>query len=206
MRVAARRLAALAIAVLPLAVPPDGCAAIAYVSDELVLGVYAQQNQQGARLTTLHSGARVETLGAEGEYTQVQLADGTTGWVKTAFLVAHEPAAARVKELEDEISRARATTPGLAEAAARSEVEHLRQELADKQSQLQSALERNAAAGSARPPDEVASGQPAVTGGLRRLLWPAAGAAAVLLLLGYWMGYAALARRVRRKFGGIKVY
>jgi hypothetical protein len=209
MRPGDRHVAALAFAfaVLPLAAPPRVCAATAYVSDELVLGVYAQQNQQGARLTTLHSGARVETLGVEGEYTQVQLADGTTGWVKSAFLVAHEPAAARVKELEDEISRARATTPGLAEAAARSELERLRQELADKQSQLQSALERNAAAGPARPPDEAAAGQrSAVAAGLRRLLWPAAGAGAVLLLLGYWMGYAALARRVRRKFGGIKVY
>ena len=32
------------------------------VSDELVLGVYAEQNQQGQRLTTLHSGTSVEAL------------------------------------------------------------------------------------------------------------------------------------------------
>ncbi len=34
-------------------------AAPAYVSDELVLGVYSEQNNQGQRLTTLHSGASV---------------------------------------------------------------------------------------------------------------------------------------------------
>ncbi len=61
-------------------------AATAFVSDELVLGVYAEQNGQGQRLATLHSGASVETLSVNGEYTQVRLADGTTGWVKTVYL------------------------------------------------------------------------------------------------------------------------
>ncbi|HEV8443078.1 MAG TPA: SH3 domain-containing protein, partial [Steroidobacteraceae bacterium] len=71
---------------------PAAGAAPAYVSDELVLGVYAEQNGQGQRLTTLHSGASVETLAVNGEFTQVQLADGVTGWVKTAYLTTHEPA------------------------------------------------------------------------------------------------------------------
>ena len=35
------------------------------------------KNQQGDRLTTLHSGAKVETLAAAGEFTQVRLSDGT---------------------------------------------------------------------------------------------------------------------------------
>ena len=49
----------------------------AYLSDELVLGVYAEQNSQGQRLATLHSGASVETLAVNGEFTQVRLSDGT---------------------------------------------------------------------------------------------------------------------------------
>ena len=38
--------------------------------------------------------------------------------------------------------------------------------------------------------------------------WPAiAGIAVVIgLACGFWLGYATLARRVRQKFGGIKVY
>ena len=53
-------------AVAALALRPGRCvagpavarvrAATAYVSDELVLGVYAEQNKQGQRLATLHSG------------------------------------------------------------------------------------------------------------------------------------------------------
>src|SRR5271166_203336 len=119
----------------------NGRAETAYVSDDLVLGVYAEQNQQGQRLKTLHSGAVVETLATSGEFTQVQLADGTSGWVKSSFLITHKPATARVKELEDELSRARATTPELAEAAARSELEQLKSQLAATQSELQSARE-----------------------------------------------------------------
>ena len=63
----------------------SGRAATAYVSDELVLDVYSDQNQQGQRLATLHSGASVETLATSGEYTQVRLGDGVTGWVKTSY-------------------------------------------------------------------------------------------------------------------------
>ena len=58
----------------------------AYVSDQLVLNVYTEQNQQGQRLATLHSGARVETLASSADFTQVRLADGTTGWMSANML------------------------------------------------------------------------------------------------------------------------
>ena len=111
-------------------------AATAYVSDELVLGVYSELNNQGQRLTTLHSGARVETLAVSGDFTQVRLNDATVGWVKSAYLTTEEPAVVRIKQLQDELDRSRATTPALAEAAARSELEQLKRELAAKQAEL----------------------------------------------------------------------
>jgi Bacterial SH3 domain len=206
-------------------------AATAYVSDELVLGVYAEQNTQGQRLATLHSGASVETLSVNGEFTQVRLNDGTTGWVKSAYLTTHVPATARVKQLEEELDRSRATTPALAEAAARSEVEQLKRELADKQSELDAALgavEAPAAApgavttsaatpgaatpGATRPaatrpaanrPGGVLAGISAVASGHP---WIGVFAVPVALACGFWLGYATLARRIKHKFGGIKVY
>jgi uncharacterized protein YgiM (DUF1202 family) len=168
-------------------------AAPAYVTDELVLGVYAEENNQGQRLATLHSGTSVETLAQSGDFTQVRLADGTTGWVKSAFLTTKEPATVRVKQLEEELDRSRATTPALAEAAARSEVERLTQELGAKQAQLDAAH-----AVAPAPPAAMAIGTPALLmGGI---------GAALGLAGGFWLGYATLARRVRQKFGGIKVY
>jgi hypothetical protein len=181
----------------------SGRAATAYVTDELILNVYSEQNQQGQRLATLHSGASVETLATNADYTQVRLGDGVTGWVKSTFLTTSVPATTRVKQLEEELDRSRATTPALAEAAARSELERLQHELSDTQSQLAEAL-------SARGESPAAGGAP--VGGAapaaRRSIGVGSAAIAMLAVaaLGFWLGYATLARRIRRKFGGLKVY
>jgi SH3-like domain-containing protein len=199
------RLAVLLLALLAV----RAVAATAYVSDELVLGVYAEQNNQGQRLATLHSGTSVETLAESGDFTQVRLNDGTTGWVKSAFLTTKEPAIVRVKQLEEELDRSRATTPALAAAAARSEVEQLTRQLAAKQAEIDAARTPNA------PPVGTREGNPGGNPGGQLTEAPAAArgtvgilAAAVLVALGsgFWLGYATLARRIRHKFGGLKVY
>ena len=194
------------LAALPLALLSiKGMAATAYVSDELVLGVYSEENNQGQRLATLHSGASLETLAQAGDFTQVRLSDGTTGWVKSAFLTPKEPAVVRVKRLEEELDQSRATTPALAEAAARSEVLRLKLELAAKQSELDSARAGGSAPVTATPP---AAGALAAIHAAAAPRWPviAGIAVAIGLACGFWLGFATLARRVRRKFGGIKVY
>lgn len=176
----------------------SGRAATAYVTDELILNVYSDQNQQGQRLATLHSGASVETLATSADYTQVRLGDGVTGWVKSSFLTTTVPATVRVKQLQEELDRSRATTPALAEAAARSELERLQHELSDTQSQLaedRSARGESPATGAASPaaPRSFGVGSAAI-------------AMVMVAALGFWLGYATLARRIRRKFGGLKVY
>lgn len=177
---------AVAALLLALAAADSGWAATAYVTDELVLGVYAAHDTQGVRLATLHSGATVEALAVNGDATQVRLADGTTGWVKSAYLTTSEPATVRLKLLQDELDRSRATTPGLAEPAERSEVARLTRELQNR-------------GGAAAPPVAVEHGPP--------WRWLAALAAlAAALGCGFWLGYATLARRIKYKFGGIKVY
>jgi len=190
-------------------------AATAYVSDELVLGLYTEQNSQGQRLATLHSGASVDTLAVNGEFTQVRLSDGTVGWVKSAYLTTREPATARVKQLEEELDRRRATTPALAEAAARSEVEQLKRELAIKQSALEAAQGAAAlptapgvdasgvAAPGGAPPGGAMAGTSAATSAH---LWMWGLSIPLALACGFWLGYSVLARRIKHKFGGLKVY
>ena len=187
-----------------------GRAATAYVTDELVLGVYADSDQQGPRLAVLHSGAGVETLASSGEVTQVRLADGRTGWVKTSFLVAAEPAVVRVKQLEEQLDRLRATPPELAQAALQREVERLTSALAAANAELETAR-REAPAGSSAI--VAADAGPAFAGNARdfgggaaRRLWMTGLAVLLALALGCWLGYGALALRLKRKFGGVKVY
>jgi len=187
-------------------------AATAFVSDELVLGVYAEQNGQGQRLATLHSGASVDTLSVNGEYTQVRLADGTTGWVKTIYLTTVVPATVRVKQLEEELDRSRATTPALAEAAARSEVEQLKRELSSTQAALDAATQLAAptAAAPGAPMLAAAAAPAGVLAGIAAAAakrpWMAVLPLLAALGCGFWLGYATLARRIKRKFGGLKVY
>ena len=190
-------------------------AAPAYVTDELVLGVYAEQSTQGQRLATLHSGASVETLSVSGESTQVRLPDGRTGWVKTTYLTTREPAIVRVKQLQDELDGTRASTPALAEAAERSEVARLTRELAA----LRAESSAPAAASPASPTSAAAtasmSESEAVPVGSKSTdddrprgphpwLWVTT--VCIALACGFWLGYATLARRIRAKFGGFKVY
>ena len=202
-----RRTLALSMQLLAALVPALTLAAAAgpaYVSDELVLGVYAEQNNQGQRLATLHSGTSVESLGESGEFTQVRLSDGTTGWVKSAYLTSKVPAIVRVKQLEEELDRSRATTPALAEAAARKEVERLTRELGQARADLAAARDATSPAISPAAAGPT-SGFRAPSGGITG---PLVAAVAVALALGggFWLGYATLARRIRRKFGGLKVY
>jgi uncharacterized protein YgiM (DUF1202 family) len=192
-----------------------GRAEPAYVTDELVLNVYAEQSSQSQRLATLHSGASVETLAVSGESTQVRLPDGRTGWVKTSYLTTHEPAAVRIKLLQDELDRTRATTPALAEAAERSEVARLTRELAARQAESSTPAAGSAAsrtsdtagapmsATAAAPVDstDLDDGRPSYP---HPWLWITT--LCVALACGFCLGYAALARRIRAKFGGLKVY
>ena len=188
-------------------------AATAFVSDELVLGVYAEQNGQGQRLATLHSGASVETLSVNGEFTQVRLNDGTTGWVKSVYLTTRVPAVVRMKQLEEELDRSRATTPELAEAAARNEVLQLKRELAAKQEALDAATPAAAApaavagtaamVGMATTPVGAMAG---ISAAVAEHPWIGVAAVLAALVCGFWLGYATLARRIKHKFGGIKVY
>jgi len=210
------RAAALSLALLAAAgLAANGQAAPAYVTDELVLGVYAEQSTQGQRLATLHSGASVETLLVSGESTQVRLPDGRTGWVKTSYLTTREPAAVRIKQLQDELDRTRATTPALAEAAERSEVARLTRELAARQAESSMAAAGSPASRTSDAATASTSATAAAPGDSKDLsdgrpfdphpwLWIAT--LCIALACGFWLGYAVLARRIRAKFGGLKVY
>jgi SH3 domain protein len=95
----------------------------AYVTDSLRLSVYAADDGSGDAIETLASGAAVEVLARDTNYTRVRTAAGREGWVKTAFLVSAKPARARVAELEAEIADLKNDVAAAREAQHAAEVQ-----------------------------------------------------------------------------------
>jgi hypothetical protein len=108
-------------------------------------------------------------------------------------LTQREPAATRVKKLQDDLRRLRGGIAPKADPASVAEIARLSAALAAKQNELDAALSAGAA------PVTAPHGMP------RHGLWSLIGIA-LAGASGFFAGYQLLARRLRRKFGGIKVY
>jgi hypothetical protein len=197
LRVAATML----LAVLPTAALKGQTSAdVVYVTDELRLGLYNTEETTGRALKTLVSGARLEVLERSLMSIRVRTEDGDEGWVKTAYIVPNEPARRRLAALES----LQATT---AESLAASEAE--RESLLGRIDELEGTLaeaEQGITDLPALRAENEALAADLARGGIRvPVLWfgiATAGALIVGVFLGHWW----LDRKVRRKFGGVRVY
>lgn len=201
-------LAAMAIGLAPLSVQAQQ----QYISDKLVVNVYAEANQESTKLATLESGDAVESLEKADTYTRIRLTDGREGWIKSSYLTSQPPATVRLKELEKERG-ASATTPDaqLAQELKQAK-EHnaaLQSEIATlKQNAQQSAPAVAPPAAAAPEPVGVLQGPQESTGHSTLPLhyWSVPAIALVAGAIGYLFGYRTLARRIRRKYGNVKIY
>jgi len=195
----------LALAAFPVA------AQTYYVTEKLEVGVYAQPSLDGDRISTVHSADAVELINREGEAAMVRLSDGSEGWISAAYLEVNLPLAARLEALtaENEQLRSAART----QAGASADLKNLQGRNSQLESELASArrevaaLQARTVAPAARPEDEipVEAAQPARNSRVVLALW-FTGGIALALALGFWWGYRSLEQRVRRKYGGLKVY
>jgi hypothetical protein len=173
---------------------------IVYVTDELRLGLYRTEETTGRSLKTLVSGSRLEILERSLMSIRVRGEDGDEGWVKTAYVVASEPARRRLAGLEN----LQAETES--QLAARSaEVAQLTNQIDAVQQELAEAVQGIADLPAVRAENEDLKLALNAIGIQIPLLWVALATLAALvagIMLGYWW----LDRRVRKKFGGVRVY
>jgi hypothetical protein len=180
-----------------------------FVSDKLVLNVYSEPEQAGSRVGTIETGDAVDELERGEGFVRIRLSDGREGWVGTNYLTTDAPAAVQLRDLQ----RQQKSTTQTVDKKAAEEVARLKKESESLQAQLK---ELKAAAASAPAPDddgvlegaspaqrELAAVAPA-SGGGSTWLW----LLIVVLAAGlaYAAGYQSLARRIRKKFGGLRVY
>jgi len=186
---------------------PLAIAETAYVTDQLVVGVYPTSDLDGERIGTVHTGDAVEVLDTDGEASQVRLADSTEGWVKSSYLEDQPPVAQRLAALEAENKKLKSAAAGVDAAGLQKTNAELRAALDAAQRDLDEARRSAATPRAPVPADEapVETVKPQHDDTLRNvilgLLLAAAGIGG-----GFAWGYYTLDRRVRRKYGGLKVY
>ena len=157
-----------------------------YVVDELIVNVSSTADEGGERVASIRSGDSVEVLDRRNAYSHVRLSSGTQGWVKTSYLSSALPMqrqlAAQVEELDKlhaEFSRLQNETN-----AAHAAVPLARQLAVDP-----SAPSADHSAPFSRP------------------LWQWALLCCLLGLAGgFALGWRMLDRRIRRKYGGLRIY
>jgi Bacterial SH3 domain len=156
-----------------------------YVIDELIVSVSSTADETGERIASIHSGDSVEVLDRHNAYAHVRLSSGTQGWVKTSYLSAALPLqrqlTAQVAELE-QLHAQVARLQGEA-TAARAAVPVMRERASDP------------------PAPSVDPSAP------WRPIWQwALGCSVAGLAGGFALGWRMLDRRIRRKYGGLRIY
>lgn len=171
-----------------------------YVTDELRLGLYADDRTTGQPFRTFASGDKLEVLERALMSVMVRSEDGAEGWVKSAFLLTEPTAKLRLAALEKDSAAVSETLTTLqaAHSVAEQRIEELTAELANAQAGLMNLpeLERQ---------NQGLQAQLAAVGTTVPRYWLAVSAFAALAI-GCLAGYLWLDRRVRKKFGGVRVY
>jgi SH3 domain-containing protein len=157
-----------------------------YVIDELIVSVSSTADETGERVASIHSGDSVEVLDRHNAYSHVRLSSGTQGWVKTSYLSAALP-------LQRQLT------------AQIAELEQLHAQVARLQGEA-------AAARAAAPVTPARASDPAPpsvdpSAPLWRPIWQWALACCLAGLAGgFALGWRMLDRRIRRKYGGLRIY
>jgi len=215
--------------VLVLAGAPVLHAETLYVIEQLVVNVNSAPDATGTRVSTVKSGDAVEVLERQGEQIHVHLANGTEGWVRNSYLSEQEPLQHRLNERNAEVEKLKQDVARLegevaaANAASRGKSGPAVPNTAGANAGGASGgSASDASAPAAAPPSSQATSEadPAAPEPAHeppyfmtppdtpaRPVWHwALGSFIVALGLGFVLGWQMLDRRIRRKYGGLRIY
>jgi hypothetical protein len=194
-----------------------------YVIEHLVVSVNAAADGSGERVGQIQSGDKVEVLERQGDQARVRISSGNEGWVRTSYLSQSPPMRDQLKARTDELEKVRQEKSKL-----ESELQTARKAASEAAAAARAATPPEATPPPAAvtaaaepipsqsPPSESASDpSPASTPPLfaseglmpRRPSWIfALVAAAAALAIGFALGWRMLDRRIRAKYGGLRIY
>jgi len=176
-----------------------------FVSDKLVLNVYSEADQGGSRVASIETGDAVDELERAQGFVRIRLEDGREGWVGANYLTTDAPAAVQLRELQRQHKSANQTDKKSADEIARLKKES--EALAAQVKELKSAAAAAPADDGVLEGASPAPQQPAATAPpARSNVWIWSLALILTAGLAYAAGYQTLARRIRQKFGGLRIY
>ena len=188
------------VAMLPLVASAE----TGYVTDRLILGLHQAEDTSDRAFRSLESGTAFEVLSRDRLYAHVQLPDGTTGYVKAAYVVYDPPAKLIVNESQAETERLRAELEEAKRAFAEpaATIDALKAETASLEGDLESTRTRvgeleEENADYRRSAQRYQYSLP--------MTW-VLGAIGVCLIAGFIAGLWWVDYRSRKRHGGIRIY
>jgi SH3 domain protein len=202
-----------------------------YVIEQLVVSVNAQPDGSGERVDQIKSGDRVEMLEHQGDQAHVRLSSGQEGWVRSSYLSTAPPLREQLKARTDELEKLRTEKTKLETelTSVRKAAAAAAAQAAQSASAAPSAPSSPRAASGSAPdarasetaPEEPESVESAATDTARsnppmfasdggvpsRPSWLVAIAVSLLTLVaGFALGWRVLDKRIRAKYGGLRIY
>ncbi|MDB6158959.1 MAG: hypothetical protein JWO04_2665 [Gammaproteobacteria bacterium] len=202
-----------------------------YVVEQLVVSLASAPGPEGERIGQVKSGDKLELLEREGDEAHVRLPSGTEGWIKASYLSAEEPLQNRLTERTAEVENLKQEGEKLKQDMTRLESQlaaaRAAHNVASAPSPTPAPTPGPAAAGTPAPntlPTETIppAVSDAISGGstpIRETVflrspdrpgqtpWPLVlGTSFVMLLAGFVLGWKTLDRRIRQKYGGLRIY
>jgi len=223
MRAMARRawFVALALVVGPLSAVAES----RYVTEQLTVGVYSEPEGGGERVALVKSGEQVELLEQQGAEARVRLESGMEGWMKATYLSPDPPprvqlderghelerVRGQVRELEAQLVRLRTATAQRATRTAAPPVEPPAVTAGGASTTPTGAVDARTGTATAALAGDAAlhitpwfGPRPAPRGAIP-WGWMLV-TALVALVAGFALGWRLLDRRIRKRYGGIKIY
>jgi hypothetical protein len=175
-----------------------------YVVETLIVNLNSEPDGSGARVASIRSGDKVEMIERQGDQSRVRLSSGAEGWVRSSYLTADPPLRQRLDERTQELDK------------SRERVQQLEGELAQAQAKLVAAARPPAmeptqpsppAAAAPPPPEPSRPIFPDSDASSTRPNWRWVVLGSVIsLIVGFALGWQSLDRRIRRKYGGLRIY
>lgn len=94
-----------------------------YVTDRIILGLHQQASETSPVVATVPSGAPLEVIQRGDDFLRVRTADGTEGWVSSAYVKAEKPATVELDVVRAQLQKEKENSKKLAEDLAKVERE-----------------------------------------------------------------------------------